>query len=477
MNFTNVNDNKIEHLNVKSVKIVKSFFLTSITFLLITLIFSGIALLKNGLKLNDMNHVVLSSLNATSLTFNLNASFYLLITIFIIGAITYFISIATYTKSKFKLGKIKSLAYIISTLLFIFSFGFFIVAIGLTPKNGTSNVNDSIFFANSNFVYFDVKNNTNVVALYNLDGSGWIYSFFLGIFVCILFGLLASCGFLCIQIFKPVSKVDDFLSKVNHEDDYIKHFSHKLFKDEDNNNEIEQKKENKQKTDYNMMFKQEDLNKKENNFIIDVDKYNRYENDLKKIKDKRKEYEVETSDIQKEKNQKDFEKLSQKYLYNQDKKEKTIGNFHQEPKRKNLLLQNIDLRKEYELAVRKDEALTSKLTQNNVNVQLPKTEKIPLSKNSDNLPTIRLKKDVELEKITSEKLNKVADMSVKKIKETRLPLIQKVDLPPEQIKQLFPNQQPENVVVVETEARVKKDKKKETFIDKEIKERLKKFYE
>lgn len=531
------------------VVLIKTFILLTMTTFFCLLIISGTIILSKTFHDNNFNNVIFASLKNG--LYQINNNFIICTFISIFGFVFYLITCSLFFKLKFSFKKAKLASYSIMTSFVILGLTFYLIAIGLTPKFGTSDFNNSIFFSQTSIAYYLEKDTLFKHALFNQNSVGWMFSFFLWFFLALIFAYISVVSLFIFLTLKKIKffnwlitkhayfSLDSFKNLYNDKD--IDMFNN-LLNESEKKIELESKLNNEVNiNDENMFtdnkfddFKNDetnDLHLKNNNLIVDdkiafeknmdlmtnenaleiniknnamsqnwidqeienIESYEEFdlgdtnlelnkpsENETKKTKTKKSKSEPKkTKESSKKSNttaknstkqKKDIEEFDIIKKINENK----IRNSSKTSKTKKInLLGDINLKEEYANAVAKDKKLSELYEKEKKKKDVKKGKD-----SSDSTPketkSKKIKKESDLEKITQEKLEKVGKMSTEKIKEFRGPAIAKVEVTEEFAKQM--NNSANSVVVKETAVKVKKQKK-ETFIDKEIKERLKKFYE
>ncbi len=494
----NFNNDIRRQSNFESFKVMT---ILSLLFLFVTLVYIGIILLSDGLKGETIQRNILFGwyyidpivdangelIKPRFVTFKMSFNFYM---------VTSFLGISTFSMiSSFLLPsnhtkKQRNIWTTSTVFIFLITLFLYLMVLGFTPKPGkfliASNpnifidvLNDTIFFGGTSALYYDNSINGDFISLHNNLGNTWLYLVFLSMFLIAFILCSMNSFYIFYGVLKnnnvKVSRKDNMNANRRYENDEINRNKKSLndlggivnLSDVKNNKTIEQIEERKSFNKYSF---DDDMLENETESVDDINArqiMKLFENDRftseKKIEDNIIDEQINNNFLDGKKSYdkmieadkksnpefKKFQQLQEKYIGTSKLEEEFINN------------------KNKENVVNSDEYKWFKKIEEN--------ESINKSKTSENFPTIRLKKDTELEKLTNQRFHDAAE-SVRKLKETRGPLITKVELSQEFIDSLNKDSNKDNVVVKETSAKVIKEKK-ETFIDKEIKERLRKFYE
>lgn len=512
----NVNDNKKSIYN--NVHLIKTLYVLATILLVAVLIYCGVLLLDRQIvnfnnTFTEASHVIFSSLKNNKYSYNIHM--FINTIVLSVGFLLGFIWNVLYSKSQFRIGKSKFLGFFSINWINLFAIMFFLVALGISPKNGSTNFNDSLFFANTRFKFYALDTNKSDISLFTNLGWGWIHSFILGFYIASIFVSVILNVFYFIWLSKPTQwkktgsnlfeelstrmfkenhhknkKLDDkninnnfsqSENKINKNKNSFEQFEieHEQFLNQEIINPDNNKNNVETNDEFELMIKnlikenKDAINKSQNNKNISFYDFENLVKDNNKITSNTKKYQDDNKQLKPLKELFENNKVSDINLNEFDIK--NDFDLKTNPQKNNDIVKIKNLKDEYELKKQnKNNAIDSK-------ANFAKNAFENKKQDCENkLPTIRLKKETELERLTQQKFDNVANISVKKIKESKGPLVTKVELSPSFVKHLTKQEVNENnnVVVKETSVKVINNKKNnETFIDKEIKERLKKFYE
>lgn len=463
MNINSKENNKEFTETRQVILATKILFYGSVLSFLIAFLYNGLLLLFSAIDATNLqnyanySNVLFASKNAEGI-FYLNPHFYVITAFIGIGLSFWIGSITFIHESKKLIWKKRSIPHISLTYMFLVSALLFIFTIGLTPKQGvTNNFNDNYFLANINLVYAAplTVSPGNLIPLFSSNGIEWPYYVVLAVIIFLFVFYLTF-------IYQNIRYIL-FRKKRNKQKNQQKQST--LSKLEALKNDQDDRKENKEEkeklgnlnTNTDLLFqkndKSDEVNKKEVEKLIEDFRRER----LAKKKAQQLE-ELKAFDDENYDDEQDDIIISPSIKV--QAKDKIIANLEDENQPTTRFTRKVDLPT---IKLKADviyERLTRKLNQE----QFQK----------DNIESRE-----KLEEITRQKLENISNQSIVKIKETRGPLITKVELSQDFIDNLKKEQeqkQQEQVVVKETPVKVI-TKKKESFVDKEIKERLKKFYE